>query len=344
MSTKRTLLLLLALTTVAFSADATTEPNLATPKPRFEISDVPLSMAPSFGGTRPKYWAQVTLLDDRSFAPPEALGWIMDSAWAEKLSQAQKDFLAGPSGNGRRQGYGIEGRGGPGRDHVSIDLYAISEEDAKIMALALLDVLTTRARTARTRHSRWVDGLKKEAEQREVELSEKDKRLKEVDSKYDQRKKALYPHLRDDEAAQLAKELVFQMNKEGKMLDIELAGIHAKLNIIEGYLHEPDLDNPIRARLEGMKIDQLIELASLKEREEAIERIRTAEQQFYSLYSERRQLHQTVPGLRSALKGKKQRIERETAKLERQPGEMVPPRVYENKVIIYPIQASDSQN
>lgn len=349
MAAKRTLLLLLALSTVAFAATATTEPNLAAPKPRFEMSDISLGMAPSFGGVRPKYEAEVVLLEDRSFLPPEALDWIMDSTLAQKLSQTQRDFLAGPRGDGREQNYGIELRGGPGKDHVSMELYAVSEQDAKIMALALLDALTTRARTERMRHSRWVDGLKKEAEQREVELSEKDKRLKEVDSKYDQRKKALYPHLRDDEAAQLAKELVFQMDKEGKMLDIELAGIRAKLEIINEYLSGSSsskyrITGQKIERLEAMYIDLMIELSGLQARREAIERIRTAEQGFYSLYRERKQLNQIVPSLRSALKGKKQRVERETTKLERQSGELVPPKVYENKVIIYPIQATDPQN
>jgi len=347
MAAKRTLILLLSLTTVAFSA-TTTEPNLATPKPSFEMNDVPLGMSRSHGDVRPKYMAKVVLLQDRAFSATAAWRWIMDSAWAQKLSQAQRGFLEGPRGDGYQHHYGIQSGGGP-RDHVWIELYAVSEEDAKIMASAVLDALTAQALSERTRHSRWLDGLKREARQTEAELSENEERLKEVNSQYDQRKVALYPFLTDDEAAQLARELVFQMDKEGKMLEIELAGIRAKLEVIDGYCSGSSsskyrITSEKTERLEAMYIDLMIELSGLEARREAIERNRTAERQFYSLYSERRQLSQVVPSLRSALKDKNQQIERVTAQLERPSGEMVPPEVYENKVVIYPIQSEDSQN
>jgi len=347
MAAKRTLLLLLAVTTAAFSA-TTTEPKLATPKPSFEMNDVPLGMSRSHGDVRPKYMAKVVLLQDRAFSAIAAWRWIMDSAWAQKLSPAQRKFLEGPRGDGHQHGRGISSGGGP-RDHVWIELYAVSEEDAKTMASAVLDAFTTQALSERTRYSRFLDGLKREAGQTEAELSEKEERLKEVNSQYDQRKVALYPFVSDDEAAQLARELVFQMEKEGKMLEIELAGIRAKLEIIDEYCSGSSsskykITSEKTERLEAMYIDLMIELSGLEARREAIERIRTAERQFYSLYSERKELNQVVPSLRSALKEKNQKIERTTAQLEEPSGEMVPPEVYEDKVVIYPIQSEGSQN
>ena len=344
MAPRRTLLLLFALTTVALSATGRTDPNEARPELHFVMSNVPLNMAPSFGGVRPKYKAELVLFNDRAFSSSRGLDLILDGPWAQKLSQAQRDFLAGPSRQGRQQNFGTELRGGPDRDHITIELYAVSEQDAKIMASAMLDALTEDARTKRTPRSRWLDGLKREAQQRQAELAEKEKRIKEVDGQYDRGKKDLYPYLRDDEAAQLAKELIFQMDKEGKMLDIELAGIKAKFDQIEGYLSETTLDNHIRERLEGMKIDQMIELVSLTERRKAVAKIRTAEQEFYSLYTERRQLHQSVPGLRDFLKEKKKEIDNAARLLARPRGEMVPPKVHEDKVVIYPIKPADSQN
>lgn len=344
MAMKQTLLLLLSLTSVALAATGRTDPNEATPELHFVMSNVPLNMAPSFGGTRPKYKAELVLFQDRAFGPSEQLDSILDGPWAQKLSQAQRDFLAGPLGQGRRRNYGTELRGGPDQEHVTIELYAVSEQDAKIMASAMLDALAEEARTRRARHSRWLDGLKQEAQQKQAELAEKEERIGEVDGQYDQRKKSLYPYLTDDEAAQLAKELIFQMDKEGKMLDIELAGIKAKFDQIEGYLSETSLDSHVRERLEGMKIDQMIELVSLTKRQEAVAKIRKAEQEFYSLYTERKQLHQSVPGLRDFLKQKENEIDNAARVLARPLGQLVPPKVYEDKVVIYPIKPADSSN
>lgn len=129
------------------------------------------------------------------------------------------------------------------------------------------------------------------------------------------------------------------MDKQGDTLDIELAGIRAKLEVIADYLSRADLANHIAERLEGLRIDQMIELSSIEARREAIEKIVSVEKEFCRLYWEHRRLQQTVPSLRSAIEKNRKRIEDMTTYLEHPTMDMAPPQVFNNKVIIYPIQA-----
>ena len=132
------------------------------------------------------------------------------------------------------------------------------------------------------------------------------------------------------------------MDKQGDTLDIELAGIRAKLEVIADYLSRADLANHIAERLEGLRIDQMIELSSIEARREAIEKIVSVEKEFCRLYWEHRKLQQSVPSLRSAIERDKKRIEEMTATLEHPPGYMRPPQIFENKVVIYPILDVDA--
>jgi hypothetical protein len=328
MTARRTLLLLLSLTAAAFSASATAEPNDATTEPVFETGTWPQSRPINCDDRRARYVAEITVNRGRKTVGSSQLRQsLVKGPHSQRLSQAQKDFLADDPGM----------HTWTHENFVRFELFAVGEEDAKIMARALLDALSTEARRQRAAFRSELERARKELEERKVELAEKEKQFQDVEARYSKAKKDVHPGLRDDEAAQLAKELVFQMDKEAKMLDIELAGTQAKLAIIEGYLHERDLDATVRGRLEAMKIDQLIELGGLNERERAIGKIQTAEQEFYSLYSERRQLQQIVPSLRSAVRRNLDEIKRHTTELARTSGWLVPPLDAERKVTIYPI-------
>ena len=341
MAAKWTFLLLLPLTTAAFSATATTEPNDIAPKPDFTVFGGKWGwvVEEEVGGTvithsdpgtiRPSHVALVVLPRDWTITSDE---WVrektMESPVAKRLSQAQKDFWA--------EGFGVRIDIGTGNypNHYRMDLYAVSEEDAKTTAWALLDAVATQAREHRANLERILQDLQQRQEQRRGRLAEQEKRFEEVESQYGQSKENLHPRLEDEEAAQLAKDLVFQMDKESKMLDIELAGTRAKLEIIEGYLQRQNPKN-VSERLEALKIDQMIELGSLNDREKAVEQISTAEREFYSLYRERTQLQQSIPSLRRALEDDEEKIVNYTARLKHPSGRMVPPKVYKGKVMIY---------
>jgi len=335
MTAKPTILLLLSLMTIAFSASTPTEPNGTAPEPRIEIGAWPRNRPIEWEDRRAWYIAEVTLHRHRDIINSKLVRVTMEkSPLIQKLSQAQKDLLA-ESGS-------VSVWTHPNISRIT--LYAVCEEDAKTMGRALLDGLTTRAREARTEHKRRLEELEQQRERKQVELAEKQERLRGIKAQYDQDKKHVYPHLGDDEAAQLAKERIIQMGKEADTLDIELAGIRAKLEVIDEYLSWSDLDNHVIERLETMRIDQMIELSGLDARRKAVERIRTTQQQFRSLYDERVTLHSAIGNLRDALAKRRQTIETMAAELERTSSPLVPPEESENKVMIYPIVSEGSQN
>jgi chromosome segregation ATPase len=209
------------------------------------------------------------------------------------------------------------------------------------MALALLDSFTARARERRAEYERTLDESRKSLERRQTELAETEKQRKEIEPRYKQFKQNVHPHLHDNKAEELAKETIVQMDKQGNTLNIELAGIRAKLKVIDEYLEVHSGANPNIERLEALRIDQLIELSSLEARREAIERIVALEQEFCRLFAERIEVGATISSLRRAIGKDKERIAEMTNRLANADEGMKPPQVFENKIVIYPIVAED---
>lgn len=327
MAAKWTLLLLLSLTTVAFAASTSAEPSASTPEPNFVTDTWPRNRPIECEDRRARYIARIVVDRERNIISPSGVRQDLDkNPLGQKLSQAQKEFLADDSGI----------RIWTNKNISEVKLFAVSEDDAKIMVRALLDVVAAQARKERAEFQRRLEESKAGLEQNKAELAQKEKRFEQVERLYQQRRESLHPHLPDKEVAQLARELIFQMDKEGNTLDIELAGARAKLQIIEGYLERRNTV-AVRERLEALKIDQMIELGGLDARREAVEKVRTAEQGLYSLYAERKQLNETLPGRRDNVKLWQSNIEKQRAELEETSGRLVPPQERERKVTIYPI-------
>lgn len=351
MNAKPTILLILSLTTAAFAAAGEpNEPNDATRELKFEMStnvhawtlhetvEGKTNVYYNPGTIRPKYMAEVILPRYRD--PIDRLHYlarVKESPVAQKLSQDQKDFLA----------HGLAAWVDPHTDnvpeHSTLKFYAVSEEDAKTMVLALLDSFATERRESYDEQERTLQERKQERERMQTRLSESEKRRQDIDARYDQHKEAAHPSLDDDEAVHTAKEVVLQMDKEGNQLDIELAGIRAKLKVIEAYLSKRNTVE-IAEHLEAMRVDLEIELSSLEARRKAIERIHATEQEFCRLYRERQELHRTIPPLRGALDRCNQTIRNLTNKLEYLAHGPMRPEIFENKVTIYPIEEADSHN
>jgi len=350
MPPKATILLILFLTTAAFCASAPTEPNETT-ELSFQMSnettpwtiealvDGKFVRYDNPGSIRPRYAAQVILPRGRpEHSGASLLELVMTSPLAQKLSAVQQEFLA--------QGFGtrVDKSADNVPNYYSIYLYAVSAEDAKIMARAAMDGLTTLARKNLATALRSWEKWKQDFERRRRELVEKQERLKKIEPQYDEQKTRLHPGLGDDNAEQLARELIFQMNKEGNTLDIELAGIRAKLQIIDEYRSKPYVDRDVLERLEAMKIDQLIELSSLEARRKAIEKILSAEQEFCRLYGEKKELRETIPTHVAKIRDGEERLNGEPEILRQQREAHATPRIYNDTVILYPIADIEGKN
>ncbi|HNY80404.1 MAG: hypothetical protein RBS72_21410 [Sedimentisphaerales bacterium] len=349
MTPKAAILLILSLATTAFSTSAPTEPNettelsfqMSNETTRWTIEAVVDDTSVYYddpGSIRPRYAAQLILPRHSWFNSTWVLELAMNSPLAQKLSPAQKEFLA--------QGFGtrVDKSAANIPNYYSIYLYAVSEEDAKNMARAAMDGLTTLAKKNLATALRGWEKWKQDFEHSRRELVEKQEQLKKVEPQYDNLKMRLHPGLGDDDAEQLARELIFQMNKEGNTLDIELAGIRAKLQIIDDYRSRSDLDKNVSDRLEAMRIDQLIELSSLEARRKAIERILAAEQEFCRLYGEKKELRETIPRHVENIRDGEESLKGEPEILKQRREAHATPRIYNDTVILYPIADSEVKN
>ena len=141
------------------------------------------------------------------------------------------------------------------------------------------------------------------------------------------------------------------MNKEANLLNVELAGIRAKLEILDEYLsanrptkYKYSLNGQAVAALEAMQVNQMIELGGLEARREAIEKILTAEQAFCNLYSERREVRRMIPQLAKYAEEGKRTLEKLPETLKQRREARSAPRVYQNTVTLHPIAGADSHN
>ena len=265
----------------------------------------------------------------------QVLKRVEKSLLAEKLSQAQKDFL--------KTGHGIlvdyERRRIP--DSYSIWFYAVSQDDAKRTVEAFLEVVAEEA-TARLRE--WAKA-RKELEQRiadiEKDLPEKENKAKAAKSKYEAVKNVRYFYLADTEASGKAKETMLQMEKMRDVLEIELAGIREKLKANEAYRKSTEFSDTTRDKLEQMFVEQMIELRSAEARNAAIIRIRNREKEFRECFDQWADLEAEATALRDGLSSSERRLRGVEERLANPKPDMLPPKVFQNKVTIYPVRVED---
>jgi hypothetical protein len=268
----------------------------------------------------------------------QAMGWALTSPLAQQLPAAQKEFLD--------QGFGarVDTSQVNVPKHYSVNFYAVSEADAKTMARALMDKFAANARRAISFEKQELKKRQERLKQSQAALPEKEKQLEQAEKDYQVAKSATYPLSDDGEAWELAKELILQMDRQAKTLDIDQAGLRGKLEVIDEYLSTPDLNNDIIETLEAQRVDLLIELSGLEARREAIRRIREEQHRFCTLFDAWDELGGSVRQMKKTLEDDQEAIRGITGRLKKASGDLVPPKVYGNKVIIYPVEAADSQN
>jgi hypothetical protein len=92
------------------------------------------------------------------------------------------------------------------------------------------------------------------------------------------------------------------------------------------------------AKLEEIKSEQTVELAGALARNKAALNIREREEKFYGLYKQRGNLERQVVRLKDSLRNSEKYRQRVEHKLANPEPEMIPPKLYQNKVTIHPIK------
>jgi len=332
-------------------ATAVPEPNYAGSELKFKtISDKPtewkvpldttgrkpkLYVDDPGGPIKPTHVARVSLHKDypRSTSEHDTLDKIHDSPIFKKFSKSQQEFLR------TEFAVRVDSDSNPEKPYhyYSTWLYTVSEEDAKLMAQAYLDGLN---RFIDQRVAEYKHELSKSQQRLDLaqkELPEKETKLKACEEQYKAVKDNTHRFSSDNEASELAKKTILEMDKTLDTLEIELAGIREKLNTIEKYRNKPNQRDAILARLDEMFVEQMIELSGLEARRQTTERLLAIQQRFLSLFNERKEQRSTVSRLKENIDDSKSRISYINNLLSNPRPNILPPKVYQNKVTIYPV-------
>jgi len=225
-------------------------------------------------------------------------------------------------------------------------LYAFTAEDAKLVTEAFVETMTIKAREKlppllekfmNERKPRLQDYRERTADIKK-KLTEKEPEVKSAESAYKTLKNTdRYRILADTEAYEKAKETIAQMNKMLSILDIEIAGTSEKLEVIEKFRESDNFSNATLEKLEQMFVEQMVELRGAMGRKEAALRLRDRGKQFYDFFDAWTGLDRDVNSLKNNLKDYEKRVLYYEEQIANPHPELLPPKVLQNKVTIYPV-------
>ena len=289
------------------------------------------------GPVKPPYAAQLILHRDHpnQTTASEALKRIQASPLASNLSKEQREFL--------KTGFAIWVCDGSEDilKHFPTWLYAMTEEDARIMTEAYLDGLRRDVDRKIAEFRNELAMHKEELQKAENVLPAKAKELEGAKREYEKAKNTV--HEFDDDPAEGARETIREMKNVLDKLQIELRGIREKLATIEKFREGEDkksLPHQLQLKLDEMFVEQMIELSSLEARQDMAEVIVGRERRFLETYSKWETLMNEVRILRGEIGAHLKSIQRLSEILEDSPPSLQPPKVYQNKVLIHRIKGS----
>ncbi len=280
---------------------------------------------------RPTYKAEgFVRIKDVPCLLPECL---LKTSAAAAMSEKQQEFMEesteafifiGPSTTTGPQRY--------------FELYAVSEADARKMVEVLIEILGEGPKQIRLEYARRLREAREEMAKAKGLLPGKEALLPSVKAEYDKSKESSHPFLADTEAADQAKQTIVEMGKMLDTLDVELAGIREKLKVIQDYwTQEGEWTKEALAKLQELQIIQTIELKGAEAGRKAAVAIRQREKDFLDLFDKWTSLESEIDSLRSTIRSREERISKYEETLANPKPDMLPPKIYENKVVIYPV-------
>jgi hypothetical protein len=330
------------------------EPNQLKTELKFEISTKERQWEFS-GPIKPKYVAIFSMSDlskvytrpDFSGTESKMINMILATSSGQSMSEIQKELLkTGTAISTTETTFKKEKYGRV--EEVKFGLYAFTVDDAKLITEAFIETVNKKAReTLPPLLDKFMNERKQKLQEyRERiadiknKLAEKEPELKSAESAYRKFKNTdRYKILADTDADEKSKKTIAQVNEMLSILDIELAGIREKLNVIEQYRKSDKFSKATLEKLEQMFVEQMIELRGTEARKEAAIRLRDQDKQFCVLYDIWTGLYIEVQNLRSRIDNDERRVRFYEEEMANPPDELLPPQVYQNKVTIYPVLA-----
>lgn len=219
--------------------------------------------------------------------------------------------------------------------------YAVSEDDARKTVRAFLEVWNDKVNTKLQPLLSQRQELQEKIAETKKKIPEKATEIKTVKSEIAKRKKEniTVSYLSIDEANKTISEL----NRMFSTLTIEHAGMRSRLQTIDIYKVKlgKEISADHRFKLEEMQIQQVIELRAAEAKQQTTLELLSRIQAFCDAHQRLAQLQVTKRSLSRDLLTyeKEQREIKET--LANPTPDMLPPKVYQNKVTIYPVRAGE---
>jgi len=333
-SKKRQLVSVLILACICIPALAT-EPNEAKTKLKFEISvlrqqwlDRKKQLAR--GLIKPTHAAEFYINHtDIAISNQREIKMILETSSGQSISDRQQEFLKTSTTSCAIFSYDKAMK-----DHYHVRLYALSEDDARKMTEAFVEVATNKTKA---RMELWKDDLAKLQEkipQLQKQISETEEKLKIVRASFEKFKKSTpsvqYASIKE------AQQAISEYSKIIDPLTIELEGIGAKIRTIQEY-QEKITSQDTLVKLEQMLIEQNVELAGVSAKRDFADSARIRARYFVEKKTELRNLEEDKGTLYNQRRNHQRELQHVEERLANPTPEMLPPKVYQNKVTIYPV-------
>jgi hypothetical protein len=312
------------------------------------IAPTPLSRLGSslwihFAQRKPAYVAAIPLMGEREFLPsPRELsmqGFLQFARQEGGLSEKQELFVEGMFGmfNNPLILYRVDPSG-----PEFLWLYAVTQEDARKMVQAYVQYATREFRRRVAAAENQIRNATKNIEDAQKQIADLEQRSEAARQSLEELQKTV-PYRTESEAH----EAIVELDRMRNTAQVEIAGIVAKMDRIEGYRQQPprklELPPDAAARLGMMLVEEDIALQGAAAREKRATTLREQASRFVDLAStlakapgEKESLTKTLGVARqdfSLWQGNLASLKRKEPK--------IPPRV-----VIYPVQWEDepSQN
>lgn len=266
------------------------------------------------------------------FSEPTWIKSVLSTSAGKSLSEHQVDLL--------HTGVCIRVLGEYGKvigNHQSVRIYAVSEKDAQKTVEAFIEVLSEVNTTIQYLEHRQVE-LKEIVSKSQKDLSEKQAKLKSTRTSIEKLKETVH-YLSTEEA----QKIVLELNQTLNSLDVEIAGLQAKISTIADHI-EKYRERKVRenaaalAKLEEMLNEESVELAGALARKEAATKIRNEAEQLCKLSTLENNLIGQMHNLERELSGSESELAQVRSQLAHPTDEMLPPNIFQNKVTIYPVE------
>jgi len=136
----------------------------------------------------------------------------------------------------------------------------------------------------------------------------------------------------------LTEQMIQEMGKMLDIINVEIVGIQAKLSAIEEYKSKPNVSAAVLVRLDEILCEQSIELAGTLARKKQATDSRARYQDVYNLHKQWETAVYRYEKVRGDVLGSPRRLSKLKKRLADPTPDMLPPKVYQNKVTIYPVR------